>query len=192
MTAEEKQLFKYLSWAREQLVVFMSLEKQINIYLGKYGFENMCILRPFFLTTLIVSTLINIVCMELWANGFSNFFLIGAIIPFITFFYVSRKVKEIRKQNIFKFLGEESKLPPALLTIIEMHIFSEQDKIMNVIEWRAIKKKMSDKDVARYKRLFDLTSWQDYNKATRHCSYLGVLMFSLQRYLFFFIFKELK
>lgn len=184
MTAEEKQLLKYLTWAREQLMVFISLEKQINIYLGKYGFENMCFFKPLFLFLVLASSFVNIICMELWSSGNGNLYLLGALAPLITFFYCSYSIKSLKKQNIFKFLGSEKKLPPSLLTIIEMHVFSEQDKITNVINWRAVKKKMPEKDVVKYKRLFDLTSWQNNDKATRHCSYLGVLMFSLQRYLY--------
>lgn len=184
MTPEEKQLLTQLNWAREQVNVFISLEKQINIFFGDYGFENLIFFKPSMLGLLSTATLVNIISMELFANGFGYFFVLGAAFPALASFYVIDKAKALSKENIFKFLGEQKKLSPNLLSMIEMHVFSEQNKLLQIIEWRAIKKKMNEKDVQRYKRLFDMTSWQDPERARKHCTYIGVLMLSLQRYLY--------
>jgi hypothetical protein len=184
MTPVEKELFNNLSWAREQLNLFMALEKQISIYFGKYGFENFVFFRPSNLIVLSICTFLNIALMELWTQNVSHFLLIGAFIPFVGACYIKNTSKKLRKQNIFKTLGEQNKIATDLLSIIEMHVFSEQQRLSNIIDWRASKKKMTEKDIAKYKRLFDLKGWQDPIKAKKYCIYLGVLMLSLQRYLY--------
>lgn len=184
MTPDEKLLLTQLNWAREQVNVFISLEKQIQTFFGNYGFENMIFFRPSMLAILFASTIVNMVSMELFSKGFGHFFVLGAFMPTLASLYIISTAKELKKVNIFKFLGEQRKLSPNLLSMIELHVFSEQNKILNIIEWRATKKNMSEKDVQRYKRLFDMTSWQDPERAKKHCTYLGVLMLSLQRYLY--------
>lgn len=184
MTPNEKQLLTQLNWAREQVNVFISLEKQIQTFFGDHGFENMIFFRPSMLGILFLATAGNMISMELFARGFGYFFVLGALLPTLASLYVVSKAKDLGKENVFKFLGEQRKLSPNLLSMIELHVFSEQNKLVNIIEWRAEKKKMSPKDVQRYMRLFDMTSWQDPERAKKHCTYLGVLMLSLQRYLY--------
>lgn len=184
MTPEEKELLKDLTWAREQLNIFIALEKQINTYLGPYGFENIIVLKPLMITLMLVSTVINIYSMELWSHRMGHMFLLGALTPLLCFFFILDQVQKFKKLNLFKFLGEQPKVSQGLLGVIEMHVLSEQNKLQKLIEWRANKKNMSEKDVNRYLKLFDLKSWQEPDRARKHCINLGIIMLSIQRYLY--------
>lgn len=184
MTPEEKELLKELAWAREQLNIFIALERQIDTYLGPYGFENMIVFKPMMLTLMIISTIINIYSVELWSNHMGNFFLVGMLTPFLCFFIIADQARKMKKINIFKFLGEQAKIPQGILSVVEMHVFSEQNKLQKLIEWRKNKKNMSEKDVNKYLKLFDLKSWQEPNRAKRHCINIGIMMLSVQRFLY--------
>lgn len=184
MTPEEKELLKELAWAREQLNVFIALQRQIDIYLGPYGFENMIVFKPAMITFMIISTIINIYSVELWSQQLGNLFLIGALAPHVCYFFIKHQTAKHKKINIFKFLGEQPKVSQGILGVIEIHVFSEQKKLYKLIEWRKNKKNMQEKDVNRYLRLFDLKSWQETDRARRHCINIGILMLSIQRFLY--------
>lgn len=184
MTPEEKELLKELAWAREQLNIFIALERQIATYLGPYGFENIIVFKPTIIILMLVSTIINVYSTELWSHHLGHYFLLGALSPFLCFLFIRNKAQNMKKINIFKFLGEQPKISQGILGVIEMHVFSEQSKLNKLIQWRKIKKNMQEKDVNKYLRLFDLKSWQEPGRAKRHCINIGILMLSVQRFLY--------
>lgn len=172
-----------LLWAREKLRVFTSLERQLKTYMGKNGFENLILRNPFIIGLLIFSTIINIFGMWLWGSHKGHIFLLSSLWPSICAYFIYVYALREKKKNIYRFIGKYPIVPMNLINLIEYHIFREQESLEEIIEWRKNKNHMNEQEVAKFKSMFEVPSWENPKQAQKHCLSLGILMVSIQRFL---------